>query len=285
VQRVGSLKYFIAPLCLMAIIVLVCCSSTATRKKAGDPSIMKTGHTIAARFTPPKTFLRNNVEEGSFAAYLRNLPLKPVGAKVKLYNGTVKENEVYDAVVDMEIGDKDLQQCADAIMRLRGEYLYTQKRFKEISFNFNSGFVCDYLHWMDGYRVKIKGNNAAWEKTSEPSNNYQSFRKYMDVVFDYAGTLALSKTLKSKALADIQIGDVFIKGGAPGHAEIVVDLAEDSAGHKVFLLAQSYMPAQDIQILKNYYSDSSPWYFVSEIKDVIATPEWNFSMDQLKGWE
>ena len=46
----------------------------------------------------------------------------------------------------------------------------------------------------------------------------------------------------------MQIGDVLIQGGSPGHAVIVVDMAENPAtGEKLYLLAQSYMPAQDIQ--------------------------------------
>ena len=50
----------------------------------------------------------------------------------------------------------------------------------------------------------------------------------------------------------MQIGDVFIKGGFPGHAVVVLDMAEnDRTGQRVFLLAQSYMPAQDIHIMKN----------------------------------
>ena len=49
-------------------------------------------------------------------------------------------------------------------------------------------------------------------------------------------------------VTSMQIGDVLIQGGSPGHAVIVVDMAENPAtGEKLYLLAQSYMPAQDIQ--------------------------------------
>ena len=60
----------------------------------------------------------------------------------------------------------------------------------------------------------------------------------------------------------MRIGDVFIIGGSPGHAVIVVDMAVNPETHeKVFLLAQSYMPAQQIQLLKNNNDpDLSPWY-------------------------
>ena len=48
----------------------------------------------------------------------------------------------------------------------------------------------------------------------------------------------------------IEIGDIFIRGGFPGHAVLVVDMAiHPVSGQKAVLLAQSYMPAQDIHIL------------------------------------
>ena len=108
----------------------------------------------------------------------------------------------------------------------------------------------------------------------------------MEWVFMYAGTLSLSNELQPKALVEIEIGDVFIKGGSPGHAVLVVDIAENEhTGEIAFLLAQSYMPAQQIHILKNPSNPSiSPWYILSDIKQELITPEWRFAKDALKGF-
>ena len=38
------------------------------------------------------------------------------------------------AVVDLSVGNKDLQQCADVIMRIRAEYFYAMKHFDRIKF-------------------------------------------------------------------------------------------------------------------------------------------------------
>ena len=87
-----------------------------------------------------------------------------------------------------------------------------------------------------------------------------------------------------KDLADLEIGDVFIQGGSPGHCVIVMDLAvQEETGEKVFILAQGYMPAQDIQILKGEY-EGSPWYSAKDL-DVLRTPEWTFAVGDLKTWE
>ena len=245
--------------------------------------INESGNTLQTRFNPPQGFQRKPVVENSFAKYLRNLPLKPAGSKVKYYNGAIKNSDVYEAVVDMEISNRDLQQCADAIMRLRGEYLYSIKAYDQISFQLTNGFKMDYSLWSEGNRVLVNGNKLSWHKTAEPSHTYKNFRDYMEFVFSYAGTLSLDKSLKSKNIREIAIGDVFIVGGSPGHAVLVVDVAENEKGEKVFLLAQSYMPAQETQILKNGNDNVSPWYSAN-MSEQLITPEWNFDVNQLKTW-
>lgn len=167
-------------------------------------------------------------------------------------------------------------------MLLRAEYLFQQKRYDEIQFHFVSGFLAGYSHWRDGYRIKVNGNQVSWVKTASPSDSYETFRSYMTMVFTYAGTGSLEKELKAVSLMDMQVGDIFIKGGNPGHAVIVIDMAENGSGEKVYMLAQSYMPAQQTQMLVNNKDVSlSPWYTLEDI-DYIATPEWGFDKTQLK---
>lgn len=254
-------------------------------QKGESTEINSEGNTIQTRFSPPNGFKRSNYSDDSFGSFLRNLKLKPDGSKVKYFDGTVKENDVYAAVVDMEISNKDLQQCADAVMRLRGEYFFKRKEYTKISFTLTNGFKVDYSEWMKGNRVAVNGNKTEWQKIAEPSNTYSDFRQYMEFVFTYAGTLSLDKSLRSKNIDDIAIGDVFIRGGSPGHAVLVVDLAENAAGDKVFLLAQSYMPAQETQVLKNpENAELSPWYNVRKSDTKVITPEWSFEVNQLKTW-
>ena len=103
----------------------------------------------------------------------------------------------------------------------------------------------------------------------------------MRIVFTYANTYSLSAEMNPVSdVRAIEIGDLFIQGGFPGHAVIVVDMAKNSAGHIVFLLAQSYMPAQDIHILKSPFS-ISPWYDIN-FGEQLETPEWTFKKTDLK---
>ncbi len=261
-----------------------CTSPTSSQTTPVTEIIDTKGTTIETRFLPPSGFEREKAASHSFAAYLRQLPLKAHGANVLFYNGHTKPNyNTYDAVVNLPIGKRDLHQCADAIMRLRAEHLWKEKKFDQIHFNFTNGFRADYTRWMKGERIVVKGNQVYWNSQSAPSNSYDSFWKYLQMVFAYAGTLSLEKELVSVSLKDLQIGDIFIQGGSPGHAVIVVDIATNPASNeKRFLLAQSYMPAQEIQILQNpNNAEISPWY-TADIGEKLITPEWTFKATDLK---
>jgi hypothetical protein len=123
-----------------------------------------------------------------------------------------------------------------------------------------------------------------WVKSAKPDYSYQNFKRYLIMVFRYAGTYSLSREMKSVSdINQMKIGDVFIKGGFPGHAVMVVDMAvNNKTGKKLFMLVQSYMPAQDIHILNNPTAPAStPWYDL-DFGEMLSTPEWIFSKEELK---
>jgi hypothetical protein len=195
-----------------------------------------------------------------------------------LYNALRKDRQdVHAAVIDMDVGTKNLQQCADMIMRFRAEYLYAAQRHDRIAFNVTKGDPARYRDWIAGLRPVVVDGDVRWRRRAEPQEDYASLREYLDAVFTYAGTLSLSQELKRVPnITKMCVGDVFIQGGSPGHAVIVVDMAESDSGERVFLLAQSFMPAQDVHILVNPNdTELSPWYSL-DFEEILKTPEWDF---------
>ncbi len=245
------------------------------------------GETLAARIAPPEGFERIAAETGSFAEWLRGLPVKPKGSMVMLYNGLPKVWAAPPAaVIDIDVGKQDLQQCADAIMRLRAEYFLSLGMTDEIGFDYTNGGRVDFKRWSAGMRPVPKKKGVAWSRKGKADASYASFRRYMDQIFSYAGTYSLSRELDAVPATEIRIGDLFIKGGFPGHAMLVADMAENkTTGEKRFLLLQSYMPAQDMHIVLNpKATDISPWY-PADFGDRLVTPEWTFERHQLKRWK
>jgi len=230
--------------------------------------------TIATRFQPPEGYARVAVADGSFGAWLRNLPLLPGTPDVLLYDGTPKHNQTAQvAVIDIDVGNRDLQQCADAVIRLRAEYLRWAGRDRDVCFRFTNGEPAAWSRWAEGFRPTIEGRRASWARTAKPARGYSAFRGYLTAVFRYAGTASLERELGP---ADrVEPGDVFVEGGFPGHAVIAVDVAESRAGRAV-LLAQSYMPAQQVHVLVNPADpEASPWYEYDPSSSFV-TPEWRF---------
>ncbi len=240
---------------------------------------------ISQRFQPPSGYVRLAPPPGSFADWLQHLPLKPGQPSVYLYNGQPKTNQTTQiAVVDLDVGTANLQQCADAVIRLRAEYLFSLPAIHAIHFNFTSGHRADLWRWFQGFRPQISGQNVTWRQSTPVDSSYRNFREYLTVVFRYAGTHSLSQELVRVSVVDsLQIGDVFIQGGFPGHAVLVLDLAQNSkTDHKLFLLGQSYMPAQEFHVLKNPRDARlNPWYPI-DFGPLLVTPEWTFKKTDLK---
>jgi len=243
------------------------------------------GSTMESRINVPTGFARVPSDQKELTTFLRNLKLKPSGSKVMLYNGEEKGNQdAQAAVFALPIGNKNLQQCADSAIRIYAEYYWSIGAYDKISFHLTNGFLMEYTKWRSGYRLKVSGNNVSWNKSTSYDDSYEQFRNYLNQVFNYAGTLSLSKECSPIAIKDIQPGDLFLKGGSPGHCVVVVDEAIDKNGEHCFLLAQGYMPAQDFHILKNPLHPENPWYYEKEITFPLSTPQYGFYEGSLVRW-
>jgi hypothetical protein len=177
---------------------------------------------------PPPGARRVDLAPRSFGDWLRHLPLLPAGAPVRLFDGREKpRQDVHAQVVDLDVPPRDLQQCADAVMRLRAEYLYSIDR--PIRFHPEPG----------------KPRTLDWTGRDRPR-----FAKWLIKLFADAGTASLAAELPH-AEGPLRPGDVLIQGGYPGHAVLVLDAAVGPDGRRWLLLGQSYMPAQQFHVLKN----------------------------------
>ncbi len=253
-------------------------------------SIQKDSTTIATRYLNlDKGYQRAIPAKGSYAEWLLNQSLHEYGYPTHCYDGREKAHNCQVGVLKVDFIGKDLQQCADAAIRLRAEYLYQTKQYAKIHFNFTSGFRCDYQKWASGYRVHFGKNwSAYWQKDAKEDYSYANFRKYLNTVFNYAGSLSLSKEMVKIPASDVRPGDLLVAGGSPGHVITVMDVLRSADGKRLRLMfSQSYMPAQEIEILRNDDEKGSPWFTVdlSDSEKFISTPEWNFTEDNFMRWK
>jgi uncharacterized protein DUF4846 len=240
--------------------------------------------TVADSFAVPAGFVRAAAAPGSFAEWLRALPLKPADSGVSLHDGRpVADHGTVAAVVDIDVGRSDLQQCADAVMRLRAEYLFSRRLTGLIGFELYSGERYRFAAFAEGVTPKPSGERIAWQSGPPRDVSHASLRRWLDTVYAFASTRSLAHELRPVGdLGDAAIGDVFIHPGSPGHAVIIVDLAVDPDGRKRALLAQSSTPARDVYILRNTLEPGlGAWFALVEDRPFV-TPGRVFAPNELK---
>lgn len=241
------------------------------------------GSTLEKRINVPSGYQRKEAKADSLTSFLRSYALKKDGSPVLLYNGKKKENQdAHAAVFKLPLEKENLQQCADTVMRVYAEYFWNTDQKERISFRFVDGFQADYIRWREGYRIHLGATSTSWAEGGEYDDSYKNFKRYMRMVFAYASTLSMKTESEKVKLSNIQVGDIFLKEGSPGHVVMVVDMCENAEGKKAFLLGQGYMPAQEFHLLKNPAHENDPWYYENEIAYPLVTPEYTFGKGSLR---
>lgn len=233
-----------------------------------------TGDALVDRIAPPEGFTRIEQAKGTFGAWLRTLPLMPAGTRVLSYSGEEIRSGTHEnvaAVVDVDIGTADLQQCADSVIRMHAEWTWSSGK-RDQSYRAASGLAMPLSRWLRGERLVPEGNKLEWQATGNKSpDDHATLRRYLDAVFTWANTVSLARQAQPVAPADVAPGDFFVLPGNPGHAVLVLDLARASDGRMVALLGQGFMPAQSFHVLRP--NASTTWFSLDPASDV-KTPFW-----------
>lgn len=242
---------------------------------------------LSERFPTPPGFTRAAVDPLSFAAYLRALPLAPPGTPVTSYRGDVirgGDDEHVAAVSSLDLTPADLQQCADSVIRLHAEWLWSRGR-RDATYFAASGTAMPFARWARGERPVLSGphgNTLEWKPMARPQSDHDAYRRYLDSVFAYANTVSLAKHSIAVAASDVRAGDFFVHPGWPGHVVIVLDVARGEGGTRA-LLGQGYMPAQSFHVMRP--SRDSAW-FTLDPKAPLETPFWaEFPWSELRRFE
>lgn len=244
--------------------------------------VNKEGVTLSTRVLIPEGFTRVNYPEGSFQKYIQDYTLLPFQAKIINYDGNeYMYQSGHIGILNIPVPSNGLQQCADALIRIRAEYLWDTHQKDKIGFNFTSGHYCSWLQYAEGYRPKINGSKVVFQKTAQANHSKANFYKYLDLIYMYAGTQSLYDELSTvHTIEAIEVGDMLINPGSPGHVVLIADIATNAEGKKLFILAQGNTPAQSVHILKNLNNSGiSPWYEL-ELDAYLEIPTYYFNKTQ-----
>lgn len=212
----------------------------------------------------PLGYTRVDAPKGSYAHYLRSLPLRARGSKVHLYSGGESYFQFLSAgVIDQDILSND-EQCADVTMRLRAEYLWQQGRYGEICFRN-----------VNGQNMRYSGGRSR-----------KAFERYMRSVYGLCSTYSVYHETKPRPISQIQPGDVLVfpapSWATYGHAVIVVDVARNSSGRIAVMCVEGSTPALEKHIIRNFNLLRNPWFILDEDDESIWISAFHFNKEELR---
>ncbi len=239
--------------------------------------------TLYSRFKTPPGYERVQLPDDSFGAWLRHLPLAAPGTPVTSYKGDVVhdgKDQYLAAVVAIDVGKIDLQQSPDVVVRLHSEWLWSQG-VKDIAYRGATGLDMPLARWARGERVVAEGRGVFWIVKAKPSEvDHAELRRYLDAVFTWANSTALAQQAQPVEPKDVTPGDFFVHLGSPGHAMVVLDIAEKPSGQKVALLGQALNPAQSIYVVR--LGPATAWFSLRPESPLITPYTEEFSWEGLR---
>ena len=222
----------------------------------------------------------------SWQSYIKNFPRKQ-STVVRDYKGNVLKTRSL-GVLNARINP--VQQCADAAIRLRAEYFYSRKEYDKISFKLTNGIEVPFTKWAKGCRLSVNSKTLGVsfiQKHGEKGYDRTNFENYLYNVMLYAGSASLYRDLKStNRLPDI--GDLLIIPGYPGHVVIIID-RKTIKGVNYYLFVNSWIPAQDIEIVSGHNSKKpnvGNYTPIMSVNDNIHINGYTFNIKKhLKTWD
>ncbi len=229
---------------------------------------------LDSRFPTPAGFTRVTVEPNSYAAWLRGLPVRTDRQHVLAYDGR-RLFRPSAAVIALDVGDRDLQQCADTVIRLHAEYRWHRGQAEKTAYHFTSGDRSSWADWRRGERFRISGSKVERYRGRARSNTWKSWRGWLTHLFRYAGTQSLRHDSKPLGDRPFAAGDFLVHPGGPGHAVVVLDIAEHTDGRRIALVGQGFMPAEDLHVLQMPGALDGVWFTLPAPGDgPMQTPSW-----------
>jgi len=228
-----------------------------------DRELPKPEASLEARFPAPPGYKRVKVDAGSFAEWLRGLPMAAEDTPVKSFDGreTLAAGDDYLAgVVAIDTGSPDLQQSSDVIIRLHAEYLWSRGEKDQISYRSATKLSMPFSRWEKGQRLIPSGANVFWVIKNKAGGevDHAEFRRYLDAVFNWANSTSLATRSTPVAPEAVTAGDFFLQSQEPNHVAVVLDIAEKPSGERVALLGQARNPAESIHVVRP--GKATPWF-------------------------
>ncbi len=182
----------------------------------------------------PGGYERINLEKGSFAEWMRNLPLKE-NNEILDYEGRAINSffySTYAVIAKNLLFKQDLEQCADFTMRFWHDYHKETGQEEKL--------------WLPNYN----GKKVYWKDWKKAKN--KDLKSYLKHFMANSNSFSLKKGLNEIKEEEFLPGDIIVQNdsGGIGHVSVVFDICKNKDCKKLYLIGFSFMPAQECHIEK-----------------------------------
>lgn len=240
---------------------------------------------LSDRILCPEGFSRVDVAAGSFAAWLRDIPIAPYGTPVTTSRSKIVvagDDPSLAAVVVLQPHTRRLLSATNMTLRLRAEYAWSAGNLDGLGFHFACGHLSSWKAWTRGIRPLTEGRSVRFAQTGIKDDGRPNFCVYLETLFRFASDGSLLDDTRSVSDDTVTAGDIFLRTGRGGHAVMVLDIAADSRGRIRVLLGQGGRPAQTFHVLCD--KGGSPWFVIGQSQLIRLGRCGTFDMDQLRRW-
>jgi len=240
---------------------------------------------LVERITAPTGFRRVCVAGGSFADWLRHLPVCPPGTPVTTARRKVVlagDDPNLAAVIVLQPHVRRLLSGANMMLRLRAEYAWSVGDAGGLAFHYTCGHLASWRAWSAGMRPQIVGRSVRFIQTDIRDASRSSFCGYLETLFRFASSGSLLDDTRPVRDRTIAAGDFFLRTARPAHAVMVLDVATNPAGQVRVLLGAGGRPVQTFHMLRE--GTGSAWFAVTPGREIRLGREVRFGLDRLRRW-
>jgi len=226
------------------------------------------GTMVVTRFMLPPGYERIPAAKSSYAYFLRHLRMLPYN------NDQLESHQV--STLNLPLID-NIQQDIHLCIRLRGEYLFSQKQYDKMAFSIVTGRIF-YVPWAKGLELEIN-DKQYWTQQPSGIDYLTTFQNYLSFIFHHSDVNTILSDVYSVSIDDVMPGDMFIQTMFPSAAVVVLDVAVNSTtGDRIFLLARVHKSFQMVDVLINPKEtwSGSPWYSIKTGDNKIVIPDFVF---------
>jgi hypothetical protein len=226
--------------------------------------------TLQSRFAEPQGYARVAAEPGSFAHWLRTLPLAAPDTAVLDSSGKTTLASTAGFAAAVVAIDMHAEESADALLRLNAEWHFSRGDAQRISYLSNTGRPLPFSRWLGGERIVMKKQGWDWalKSAASTSQSYPDLRSFLDAAFQWVDPRALAIQGKVLGWDDVVAGDYFVHAGKEPTLVTVLDVAKGPKAEPALLLGHVAAPHQNMYVLRG--SAQSAWFLPRATRDVLA---------------